>query len=146
MKKQLLDDYSTRFCNKRLDIAKEKISRCATEDEVLREAAKVYGSGHYYGANKNNRELFDAFVFHAQDAAASREERAKSASQEAKRKADKDEAYDFEKGAKATMSAGARIAAEAGEKLSEEKSKRPVKNLRRRLLPPAFQMEKLKPA
>lgn len=119
LKKQLLDDYSTRFCNKRLNIAKGKISLCATEDEVLREAARVYGSEHYYGANKNNRELFDAFVFHAQDAAASREERAKSASQEAKRKADKDEAYDFEKGAK--ISAGARIAAEAGEKLSEEK-------------------------
>lgn len=121
LKKQLLDDYSTRFCNKRLDIAKGKISLCATEDEVLREAARVYGSEHYYGANKNNRELFDAFVFNAQDAAASREERVKSASQEAKRKADKDEAYDFEKGAKATISAGARIAAKAGKQLSEEK-------------------------
>lgn len=121
LKKQLLDDYSTRFCNKRLDIAKGKISLCATEDEVLRVAASVYGSEHYYGANKNNRELFDAFVFNAQDAAASREERAKSASQEAKRKADKDEAYDFVKGVKATVSAGARIAAEAGEKLSKEK-------------------------
>lgn len=123
LKKQLLDDYSTRFCNKRLDIAKGKISLCATKDEVSREAAKVYGSEHYYGANKNNRELFDAFVFNAQDAAASREERAKSASQEAKRKADKDEAYDVEKDAKATISAGARIAAEAGQKLSEEKIK-----------------------
>ena len=123
LKKQLLDDYGTRFCNKRLDIAKGKISLCATEDEVLREAASVYGSEHYYGANKNNRELFDAFVFNAQDAAASREERAKSASQEAKRKADKVKAYDFEKGAKATISAGARIAAEAGQKLSEEKIK-----------------------
>ena len=121
LKKQMLDNYDVRFCNKQLEVSKAKISLCATEEEVLKEASKVYGAAHYYGANRNNREMFDAFVFRAQDAASSREERAESARREAALKAGRDRVDDVEKGSKATISAGARFAAKVGKQLSEEK-------------------------